>query len=414
MNYVELTQTERCVLGTFVGQVWGSREFSARLGESGRRLHKSLSEFVFKTRNLNDLPASLTKCTVNWQRYRDEETAPAAENRTTREELRYLESILRLWEPVVRLLDALFPGARTQDEGLPSASDRLFDVYTKLVELHTQLATGMQWKEEVMARLTAEANLGTGDLVAYTIENHRYYHGVARNYMTQAMFSTWFGFPVEHVALAVKNQEGHLFESHMWGSPLSKHTITPFTLGTFGNGLYRFKAEMLVTDSFHAAVHGLFPEQPTAADAIRYAFHLAHHQWLAHHTDFLAETRNDPGWRVLVALMLNTGTFWPSSWRKRAEFGAGDFLKSSTQMSCSEFVVRSWLQTLDLCGQRLAASLVDQFPDVALDGTTIIRNNLISKFRRVFRYSPGQLVYRIVQRDFADAVEPPTWSILFH
>ena len=187
-------------------------------------------------------------------------------------------------------------------------------------------------------------------------------------------------------------------------------------MGTFGNRFFAPQPETMIAPHLLSAIHNALPEEPSAGAAVRKVFHMAMMLWHTENAEFLDHTRNDASYRILVGLVVNTTSVHYRSWRDRAEFSPSMW-KDMTQMSCSEFVVRSWLQCLTLCGEMLARLVVanqpELQPEIPLDGSTIFPDSLISGYRRIFRYSPGQLVYRVQRTGFSREIEIPIWHHLF-
>ena len=87
----------------------------------------------------------------------------------------------------------------------------------------------------------------------------------------------------------------------------------------------------MVDSRYLDAIHLALPEEPSAAAVIRKVFHMASMLWHSENADFLANTRNDKSYRLLVALVINNTSLHYRSWRDRAEFSP-EIWKDVTQM----------------------------------------------------------------------------------
>jgi hypothetical protein len=361
---------------TFLAAAFGNKGFSYR----ARRNHKEVSEFAFKTSQYKTFKAALPVAIANWKQYSQNGALPAGARKTTREELRVIESTLRLGPYVARVVEVYRNAGQA---GL---------LQPQLLELNDLLQEGKQWAATLLPALVAASGLQTGDVVAYSLEQDRYYLGFRRSAWLQSLVALAYGAPISHVGL-VLHEQGTLAETHMWGSPISKHTVVSFSIGTFGNEFFTPVFNNKIDLRYAPAIAAAYPQHSSYLAAIEAVYKEAFVDWHRINKAFLETVRNDASYRMLVALVINSFSLRELSWRERCQFRP-DWIKPANQMSCSEFAIKAWLQVLDLTGRKLAEALHARDPSVPLDGTTVIPHRLFSLRRRFNRYSPGQLVYR--------------------
>lgn len=399
-------------LAKFIVWAWGRTNLLKRLGEKGREVYPKLCELIFKTnaRSLERFRRSTALCFSNWTNYQQ---GRMPTQRLPREDLRLIESTIKLRSLLQRMLTVLRPLNNSSE--LTTAINEAVELVQPLLDL---ILSATAWRDECLAALSAELGLQTGDLIGYPFENDRYYRSCRRSTCSRAFFTVWFGSAVGHVSLAIRqtddNNREHLTETHMWGNP-SKHSLSRFTLGTLGNIFFSPRPEVMISNPrYLELIAQAFPEEPSAASAVRKVFHLALLQWHEENDEFLQRARNDAKYRYVVGLVFNTVSARPATWRERADFNWGRG-KPDHQVSCSEFAIRCWLQALDLCGRIMASRINELDPAlrIPLDGSTIFRDDLISGYRRVMRYSPGQLTFRLRRSRFAQELELPSWHVLF-
>ena len=257
----------------------------------------------------------------------------------------------------------------------------------------------------------------SGDMLSFTLDNDRYIQGKLRPRIVRWLYQLVLGGDSSHLALVLcKKKEGggvsaaaaaaaaaatddddddekqvpHV--SHMWGAPESLYSCQPFSIGSYGNKLYRVRPEAWVTESYHDRITSAYG-MPWK-DAVEQDFRAVVEQWHENviQTGRLFSLHNDAPYRILLALVFNLFSPFACPWRKRALFAA-DWIKDEDQVACSEFVMKAELQMADLLGQRLAKRLSAKDSKVDLSGGEIVDPH-INAHRRLHRYGPGQVIYR--------------------
>ena len=184
-----LSCAERSALSYVVESMWGSAVFSSRLGPSARRSNPKASEFIFKTSSLSAFTRAFLLASTNWELLN---SGGQVAHKTRREELRLLESVVKM----SGMVHALRMAVEAQEEEGEEGVDVCLPGLQRLVDLDNLLFQAAAWRRAVYERIIGERGLQTGDLVAYTLENDRYYLGYRRSGAIQAAFSVWFGSPI--------------------------------------------------------------------------------------------------------------------------------------------------------------------------------------------------------------------------
>jgi hypothetical protein len=361
--------------------------------------------FAFKSSSAAKFLSSSALALNNWQVHCIDQEQAAIEKRTSREELKLIESHIRsraLVEQVASLFDSPF------EEFMPRQLAEWRDAIVRVDE---------GWAQPLLAELNAAHAPIAGSLCGFTLENDRY---ISRE---QPLWVRWLhtklhGSDVTHLALVRRTDAGEPVLSHLWGRPLSKFVVEPFTIGTYGNAIYRANAGAFVNMSHAEAIAVAYPDQPSWKHACQAVFVDALEEWHAAHANFLPRIRNDAAYRLLVALVVNVFSPVSISWRERAQF-RDDYIKPAHQNSCSEFVLKVWLQALDLAGAKIAQRLNETRPpnsaEPPLTSEDIIATSVISGRRRIQRYSPAYLIYRCTKRGLMDFMpEPPLFTKLIY
>jgi hypothetical protein len=348
-------------------------------------------------------------------------------DRTSRVALRMLESTVRLL-PMLRKLSAAFESGGRRH----MMPERL----TEFVDLVERLD---QWYRELLDEMIRRSTLCSGDFAGFDFKNQKYVKGSQTSAPLRSAYTAWLGEQVTHTAIVLRRRrncndnddydddddgapsQDSLLLSHMWGSPVSAHNIDNFTIGTFGNAFFKPNVECIVRDdAMRERIGRVYAnEHDCWQDAVRVELAAALECWHQDNAELLLRLRNAVAPRLVLALgFLNATSLRSRGWRQRCQFQR-HLLTSERQAACSTFTINAWLQSLDLCGLRLAGRLNEHAvgsgePSVPVDGTSIIPNDGIGGRRRIQRYSPAYFIHRSASVGFIDTLPPhPLFALLF-
>lgn len=243
-------------LSAFVDSISGSFDKAAASSFNGRALARAevlktydaekskilrlCATYAHKSNSLDKVESLIEVAEVAWQFVVKNEAPPA---KIRREDLRQIESFAKSSD----ILDLL--------RRIPENSSRHLDRFRSVVR------RCRAWQESVLAALSKETPLRSGDLIAYTLENDRYIIGSLRPKLVQMFYQFLLGSDATHMSLAVREKDGSFSESHMWGVP-SLYNRTRLTVGSYGNKFYRAKADLFVDKKFASAIEKAFGAKP--------------------------------------------------------------------------------------------------------------------------------------------------------
>ncbi len=187
-------------------------------------LLRTCASLAHKSNSLAKAESLIEIAELAWKAMQQNEPVPS---RIRREDLRVIESFAKSID-ILDLFGHIDPGA-----------SKLLDRFRETVK------KCRSWQESVLKALNAETQIRSGDLIAYTLENDRYIIGSLRPKFVQWFYQFALGSDATHMSLAVRGDDGAIYESHMWGVP-SVYNRTKLTVGSFGNKVYRAKADLFV------------------------------------------------------------------------------------------------------------------------------------------------------------------------
>jgi len=385
------TQAESRKVEKFLTNVLHTGDFNSRLsqqssnGEISRDVLKKMRQFSYKASVALRTEEVATRALANLQaRIRNKDAL--IETKLTRKQVKTLEGLAKM-KGLLRELE---------QRGVD------FQLHPDLARVAEVVRKASEWNDDFLRELERVSPQNSGDIIGYTIENDRSYLGKAMCWIIRFWHIHVLGARVTHLALGIRAKDGTNKESHMWGSPRSLHGQIRRTVGSYYNNTYRMRFENIIPAKYHNSIkenYGhLYPPEYTWEQIAQDLYHKQIHNWHDTNQELLSGLTNPAGKRLLCAVVVNALSPFSRPWRERMRFQS-DWIKSGSEVSCGEFVIKASLNSLDLLGKQLSQDL-----DVAEEE---IVKPPIRSHRRIKRYSPAKLVARGIETG-GFALVPPS------
>lgn len=372
-------QLLRAVNSDFFAKIAGNRAFNAKVSAminltrqnpyDGMKIQtlEALRAYSHKTEHGNfvKMMAAADKVTRLITTYKLGET-PEENEKLTIQDVRALESLVNM-RPLLKRFKEISFG----------------ETPTHLSQLVEKSKIAKDFVVGITAAAHIQAPCKPGTFILYDMETDYALRGQRVSGLQRFIFNRLLGTNISHISVGYQNIYNESIEAHMWGSPVSKFTQGPRTLGNHCFRTFTLDPKTLVDAKDHGNMRALYGADWGDTVAEKYA-KIVREYFNTEQNPTLSTLRNPSIRRLLAAIGFRYSLF-QRTWEERAQF------PEHGQVICSEFAVLSSLQCLAKLNEQIAREWGEQGEIPAPKLNPPVREN-----RRLNRVVPHEVLQRSI------------------